>query len=389
MNDYHSLVIDDSSAVDVGAAKQDLDTAIELALKTAPEPPPAASENEWFDYSVRVQRHLNDHGLVGLEWPARYGGRELDPVTAAAVMRTLGTAGVPELANYVGIDVLAPVLIEYLDSGRLARWLPAMAAATEIWCQLFSEPEAGSDLASLRTRARRDGEGWVVSGQKVWSTWAHHATWGVLLARTGTTESRHRGITAFVVGMNSPGVTVRPLRTMTGTSHFAEVFLDEVRLPADSVIGGVGMGWPVTMQILDHERGSYPASRASLLRRAFARLREGRQDQLTTQSRAELGRIEVRLDALDAVVDTLISRLAAGQPLGADAAVSKVLLSRTEQLLYDACFARSGDDGLFWDGEVVPQDVQEYLYSIAATIYGGARNIQLNIIAERGLGLPR
>ena len=389
MNHYHSLVIDDSSALAPAASWPDIEAAIELALTTAPAEPVAATEGEWFDYSVRMQRHLNDHGLVGLEWPAEYGGRGLDPVAAARVMRRLSVAGVPELANYVGIDVLAPVLIELMDGVRLARWLPAMAAATEVWCQLFSEPEAGSDLASLRTRAEPDGDGWRVSGQKVWSTWAHYATWGVLLARTGTTESRHRGITAFVVDMSTPGIDVRPLRTMTGTAHFAEVFLDDVRLPADAVIGEVGRGWAVTMQFLDHERGSYPASRAGLLRRAYTQLRDRLPAGLAPEAAARLGRIEVRLDALDALASTLIGRLAAGEPLGPDAAVSKVLLSRTEQLLYDEIFAHSGDDGLFWAGESVPRDIQDYLYSIAATIYGGARNIQLNIIAERGLGLPR
>jgi alkylation response protein AidB-like acyl-CoA dehydrogenase len=389
MNDYHRLVTHDPSAPSADTGRSTLDAAITAALQTAPEPPHNATEDEWFDYSIAIQRHLNDHGLVGLEWPVRYGGRGLDPVTAAAVMRTLGAAGVPELANYVGIDVLAPVLIDYMDASRLASWLPAMAAATEIWCQLFSEPDAGSDLASLRTRARPDGDGWLVTGQKVWSTWAHRAAWGVLLARTGSADSRHRGITAFVVDMHSPGIMIRPLRTMTGTSHFAEVFLDEVRLPADSVIGEVGRGWQVTMQILDHERGSYPASRASLLRRAYARLLDRLPGEPTPELAAELGAIQVRLNALDALVDTLVSRLAAGQALGSDAAVSKVLLSRTEQRLYDASFACAGDDGLFWDGAIIPHDVQEYLYSIAATIYGGARNIQLNIIAERGLGLPR
>jgi alkylation response protein AidB-like acyl-CoA dehydrogenase len=233
MNHYHSLVIDDSSAPAADAGLLDLGATIETALRTAPKPPPDATEDEWFSYSVAVQRHLHDYRLVGLEWPEQYGGRALDPVAAAGVMRRLGAAGVPELANYVGIDVLAPVLIDYMDADRLGRWLPAMASA------------------------------------------------------------------------------------------------------------------------------------------------------------AELGRIEARLNALDALVDTLVRRLADGQALGADAAVSKVLLSRTEQLLYDTSFAWSGDDGLFWDGEMVPHDVQEYLYSIAATIYGGARNIQLNIIAERGLGLPR
>jgi alkylation response protein AidB-like acyl-CoA dehydrogenase len=389
MNDYHSLVTDDSSAPGPQASWPDLDAAIAMAITTAPAQPEAASEDEWFDYSVRMQRHLNDYGLVGLEWPAEYGGRGLDPVAAAGVMRRLSVAGVPELANYVGIDVLAPVLIELMEPARLARWLPAMAAATEVWCQLFSEPEAGSDLASLRCKAEPDGDGWRVSGQKVWSTWAHYATWGVLLARTGTTESRHRGITAFVVDMSTPGIDVRPLRTMTGTAHFAEVFLDDVRLPGDAVIGEVGRGWAVTMQFLDHERGSYPASRGGLLRRAYLQLRNQVPAGLPPEAAARLGRIEVRLDALDALAGALIGRMAAGETLGPDAAVSKVLLSRTEQLLYDEIFAWSADGGLFWPGQAVPRVIQDYLYSIAATIYGGARNIQLNIIAERGLGLPR
>jgi alkylation response protein AidB-like acyl-CoA dehydrogenase len=389
MNHYHNIVIAESPAPHRFVDLPDLGVAVEQALKTAPQAPPNATEDEWFAYSVRIQRHLYDYRLVGLEWPEQFGGRGLDPVAAAGVMRTLGTAGIPELANYVGIDVLAPVLIEYMDVARLRTWLPAMASAAEIWCQLFSEPDAGSDLASLRTRARPDGDGWRVSGQKVWSTWAHHATWAVLLARTGTAESRHRGITAFVLDMRSPGVTTRPLRTMTGTSHFAEVFLDDVWLPGDGVIGQVGAGWPVTMQIFDHERGSYPASRASLLRRAYAKLLGSLPAGLAPDSLAALGRIEVRLNALDAVVDGLLRRLADGQALGADAAVSKVLLSRTEQLIYDTAFDWSGDDGLFWDGDLIPRDVQEYLYSIAATIYGGAHNIQLNIISERGLGLPR
>ena len=367
----------------------DLATAISEALATAPAAPERAGEDEWFAYLVRLQQHLDDYGLVGLEWPQEYGGRGLDPVAAAEVMRTLGRAGIPELANFVAVDVLAPVLIEHMPTARLRQWLPAMASATEIWCQLFSEPDAGSDLASLRTRATPDGDGWLVSGQKIWSTWAQHATWAVLLARTGTAESRHRGITAFVLDMASPGITTRPLRTMTGTAHFAEVFLDDVRVPPEAVIGSLNGGWPVTMQVFDHERGSYPASRASLIWREFTRLRDQPMATVSPDRLAELGRIEARLTALDTLVDTLVSRLAAGQPLGADAAVSKVLLSRTEQRLYDASFAAAGDDALFWDGDIVPHEVQEYLYSIAATIYGGARNIQLNIIAERALGLPR
>jgi alkylation response protein AidB-like acyl-CoA dehydrogenase len=370
-------------------SSDDLDGVIADALATLPPEPEAADEDEWFAYTVRVQRHLHQHGLVGLEWPTRYGGRGLDPVQAAGVMRALGAAGVPELANFVGIDVLAPVLIEHVDPSRLEQLLPAMAAADEIWCQLFSEPEAGSDLAGLRTHAQPVEDGWLVTGEKVWSTWAHHARWGVLLARTGSVASRHRGITAFVVDMRSPGITTRPLRTMTGEAHFSEVFLDEVHLPADSVIGEVGGGWRITMSILDHERGTYPASRASVLRRAFGRLVASLGADPPESVRVRLGRIQVRLDALDAVVDDVVARMAAGADLGADPAICKVLLSRTEQLLYDTVYGFLGDAGIVWAAGPIPRVVQGYLYSVAATIYGGARNIQLNVIGERGLGLPR
>lgn len=361
---------------------------MDAALATIPPAPTRPGEDAWFAHAVDVQRHLDAYGLVGLEWPQPYG-RGLDPVRACEVRRRFGAAGVPELANFVGIDVLAPVLIETVEAERLAAWLPAMAAADEIWCQLFSEPDAGSDLASLRTKASPVDGGWLVSGQKVWSTWAHHACWGVLLARTGTTESRHRGITAFVVDMASPGVTIRPLRTMTGTSHFSEVFLDDVFVPTANLIGAVDGGWRITMNVLEHERGSYPGSRSSILRRAYHRLLASLPPEPPEPVRLELARIRVRLDALDALVNTIVSRMAAGTDLGADPAIAKVLLSRTEQRLYDFVFTMLGDAGLIWASDEIPHDVQDYLYSIAATIYGGTRNIQLNIIGERGLGLPR
>lgn len=364
-----------------------VDDAVSAALADVPVAPPTADEDEWFAYTVRVQRHLYEHGLVGLQWPERYGGRALDPVQAADVMRRLGAAGIPEMANFVGIDVLAPVLIEHLDADRLERWLPALAAADEIWCQLFSEPDAGSDLASLRTSARRTDDGWVIDGQKVWSTWAHYATWGVLLARTGAPA--HRGITAFVLDMRTPGITTRPVRTMTGAAHFSEVFFDGVVLPLDNVIGEVDGGWQITMSILEHERGTYPGSRASVLRRAFGRLVASIPADAADAVRLRLARIRARLDALDAMVNTVVRRVADGTPLGTDSAVAKVLLSRTEQLLYDTVYECLADGGVVWEGAGIPHDVQEYLYSIAATIYGGARNIQLNIIGERGLGLPR
>jgi alkylation response protein AidB-like acyl-CoA dehydrogenase len=372
------------------AGRRAIDSAIDEALATTPPAPRGFGELERFEYSRTVQRHLHGHGLVGLEWPAEYGGRNLDPADAVHALRRLAGAGIPELANYVAIDVLSPALIEFMPAAKLRRWLPPMAEATEIWCQMFSEPDAGSDLASLRTQAVRTDAGWLVNGQKVWSTWAHYAQWGVLLARTGTTESRHRGITAFVVDMASDGILTRPIRTMTGTAHFSEVFFTDVVLPADAVIGEIDGGWGVAMKVLEHERGAYPASRAAILRRALAAMLDHVGDRRDAEMSTRIGRIQARLNALDALVDIFINRLAAGRRVGPDAATAKLLLSRTEQLLFDTFFEVLGPDAVMWDGvEELPLDIQEFLYSVAATIYGGARNIQLNLIGERRLGLAR
>lgn len=150
--------------------------------------------------------------------------------------------GAPEIANYIAIEVLSPALLYYVDEDRLDRWLPPMASADELWCQLFSEPEAGSDLASLRCRAEPSGDGWTISGQKIWSTWGQYAKQGLILARTGTTEERHRGLTAFVIDMKSPGVDARPLVAMTEDAEFAEVFLDGVPVDRDGLVGEVGQG---------------------------------------------------------------------------------------------------------------------------------------------------
>ena len=203
------------------------------------------SVDEQFKYLVDFEHRLHDAGLAAVAWPTEYGGRGMSPLEYAIVCDELGRAEAPEVINFVGIDVIAPALLVYADAEQLATWLPLMASAEEIWCQLFSEPDAGSDLASLRTRAEKTDAGWTINGQKVWSTWAQFATWGLLLARTGTAEDRHRGITAFVIDMATPGIDVRPLTTMTGSAEFAEVFFDNVELPDTALLGELGGGWQV------------------------------------------------------------------------------------------------------------------------------------------------
>ncbi len=184
-------------------------------------------------------------------------GRGLPAGEAIVVLEELGRLRSPELINFVAVEVIAPALMAFVDDERLTRWLPTMASAEEVWCQLFSEPDAGSDLSSLRTRAVPDGDGWLITGRKMWSTWGQFADLGLLLARTGTLESRHRGVSAFVIDMRQPGVEVRPLVTMTGAAEFAEVTFDEVPVASDRLVGEVDRGWAVALHMLANERGPY------------------------------------------------------------------------------------------------------------------------------------
>ena len=340
---------------------------------------------------VDFQAGLHRAGLAVVSWPARYGGRGLDPGCAAVVARRLGQFGAPELANFVGIEVLGPALLRFATEDQLERWLPSMADATEIWCQLFSEPDAGSDLAALRTTARRsdnDG-GWIVSGSKVWSTWGHLARWGLLLARTGTTEERHRGITAFVVEMGAPGIGARPLRAMTGRAEFAEVFFDEVPLPDSAVVGEVGHGWDVTLHILGSERGPYAVRRAAVIRAALdGVLRAVRGRRVSADLRDEVTRAVITVRLLDQRIEAVVADLAEGRYPGPEAAITKLMLTRAEQDVMAVAHRMEGLGGLAWVGEASAAN-GDYLYSVAASIYGGSAQIQRNLIGERLLGLPR
>jgi alkylation response protein AidB-like acyl-CoA dehydrogenase len=338
---------------------------------------------------VEFQRQLNDAGLAVVSWPAHYGGRDLDAGAAAVVAKRLGELGAPELANFVGIEVLAPAMLRFADKADLARWLPAMAAADELWCQMFSEPDAGSDLAALRTTGHRDGDGWRINGTKIWSTWGHLARWGLALVRTGTTADRHRGITAFVIDMRSEGVQARPLRAMTGRAEFAEVFLDDVFVPAEAVIGEVNKGWEVTLHILGSERGPYAVRRAAVVRAVLDRvLGHASQTRLGPLEREELVRAVTAVRLLDLRIDAVVEELSQGRYPGPEAAITKVLLTRAEQQVMALAHRVHALAGVAWLG-AAPPAVGDFLYSVAASIYGGSDQIQHNLIGERLLGLSR
>src|SRR6201995_2235290 len=205
-------------------------------------------------------------GYVGRAWPSEFGGGGRPPVEQIIVDQELAAAGAPEFVNIVGLDVLGPSLLRFGSDDQRRRYIPPILSAEEIWCQGFSEPEAGSDLASLRTRAAKDGDNYVINGQKTWVSWGQYATWCGLLARTDDSVPRHRGISMLIVDMSSPGVEVRPMTQITGHAEFSQLFLDDVVVPKENLLGALGDGWKIAMHTLGHERGTAALPRQVKLR---------------------------------------------------------------------------------------------------------------------------
>jgi alkylation response protein AidB-like acyl-CoA dehydrogenase len=355
-----------------------------------PEPRHESTDDQ-FKFLVTFEQHLNDAGLAAVAWPTEYGGRGLGPVEYAIVCDELGRARAPEVINFVGIDVIAPALLVYADPEQLAAWLPRMASADEIWCQMFSEPDAGSDLTSLRTRAERTPQGWRINGQKVWSTWAQYATWGLLLARTGTQEERHRGISAFVFDMATPGIEVRSLQTMTGSAEFAEIFFDNVELPEGALMGELGHGWDVAQVMLTAERGPYAIRRSAVLRGALTGLHQLGANNTDPLTRQRIAEATIAMELLDLRIADVVTTLERNEQVGPDSALIKLLLGQVEQTIFSVALELIGPRAMAAEPEDAGTEawVERYLYSRASTIYGGTQQIQRNLVGERILGLPR
>ncbi|MGW1716528.1 acyl-CoA dehydrogenase family protein [Streptomyces sp. NPDC002156] len=355
----------------------------------APEPALMPAIREW-------TAKLYGAGFLGIDWPAEYGGRPdahpLEPFVVAeeiARARTWPPVGAASLAS-------GALLVFGTDDQR-ARFLPRIRACVDVWCQLFSEPEAGSDLASLRTRARLEGEGddavFVVDGQKVWTTNGQHADMGYLLARTDGDAPKHKGITAFALDMRSPGVEIRPLREITGTTDFNEVFLDGVRIPAANVIGRVNDGWRVAMSSLGRERSGVAARGAELFAVLddLVRLAGGSLEDSAT--RQAVGELAARVQVNAAMISMAQSRMLHGAEEPADALLGKIFFSELNHDLADFGVRLQGTEGLLVEGDAGVlaggwwQDA--HLYSRAFTIAGGANEVLRTQVAERGLGLPR
>lgn len=340
-----------------------------------------------------LQRALFDAGLAWPRGPVEYGGAGLDDATAGRLVAVAREYELPDMnCLLVGHQIVAPAVLAFGTDTQRRRWLPALWRADVVGCQLFSEPEAGSDLASLRATAVRDGDVWRVNGQKVWSSGAHFSHVGELLARTDPDPSqRHRGLTMFLVDMDQPGVAVRPLRQMNGSDHFCEVFLDDVVVPDDRRIGAVGQGWAVAQTSLTSERDGFGDDQGHLFRQPLERLvalvrhRGLAHDPLVRNRVAEAY-------SRDLVARLLAERLRSAPDVlaGAGASLVKVLATETDWQLAQTAAAVLGPAVVADGGEWGHYAWSQMVLSVAAPrIAGGTNEIQRNIVAERALGLPR
>jgi alkylation response protein AidB-like acyl-CoA dehydrogenase len=344
-----------------------------------------------------------DAGLAAVHYPVGHGGLGLPRSLQQAAEEQFARAGAPPPApgrNVIGLGMAAPTIIAFGTDEQMDRWLKPLWLAEEIWCQLFSEPGAGSDLANLSTRAVRDGDDWVVSGQKVWTSLAHHARWALLLARTDPDAAKHAGLTYFVLDMHAPGVEVRPLRQLTGEAEFNEVFITDARVPDASRLGEVGAGWKVANATLMNERVAIGAAGAvpregGMIGSAARAWREHPQAR-TPELHQRLLRLWARAEVARLAGERLRQQLASGQP-GPDGSAVKLTYALLNQEISGFEIELAGADGLTYDDWTMRRagssdysrgPAYRYLRSKGNSIEGGTSEILRNIIAERVLGLP-
>lgn len=332
-----------------------------------------------------VKRLAYDAGFGRWGWPERVGGLGGYPLYRALLGERLTAEGFVQPGGWSMTEVLAPTMIAFAPAQLAAEVVPLLLRGEEHWCQGFSESGTGSNLAALSCKAVRTDDGWLVNGQKVWTSHAHLSDRCVLLTRTATRESLHRGITALFVDMDTPGITVRPLETMHGVDEFCEVFFEDVLVPADRLLGEVDGGWAVAMDLLPYERSTALWHRGAYLRRRFEELLDtAAPDALDPR---DVGDVALQLFALRAVSRGTQHRLSGGDRLGPETSVDKLLLGMTEQAVYDLAADGIAERVVAGDDPASARWRADFLYSRAATIYGGTAEIQRNVLARRVLGL--
>lgn len=362
-----------------------------------PDPPlPSPVTPESFAAHVAFEQRLFDAGYAAIDWPPEFGGRGADVVEQAIFEEEYVRAGGPERVTVVGRNLMGPTLMVHGTPEQQRRWLPDILAARTVWVQGYSEPEAGSDLASLRTRAVRENDELVVTGQKIWSSYGPYGDWIFALVRTDPQAERHAGLTFVTLRLDTPGVDVRPITMPDGHAGFAEVFFDGARLPVSQVIGEIDDGWRVAMTALEFERDA-PAAAPATYERALAELVDiararGLAEDLAVADR--LGELAVRVETYRLHALRSLSRLGAGRSLGAASSMTKLLWSELERDLFELGMELLGPEAeILDDPHPVLADARDwhsrYWYARAATIYAGTSEIQRNILARRVLGLPR
>jgi alkylation response protein AidB-like acyl-CoA dehydrogenase len=372
--------------------------------ESVPKLPPKPPADDWPArriYDTGWQRRLYEAGFAGIDWPQSVGGRGASPVEQLIYIEELERAHAPYVGmNFVGLLHAGPTIAVEGTEEQRQRWLRPILQGEAVWCQGFSEPNAGSDLAALRTKAVRDGDEYVVSGQKIWTSYAEVADNCELLVRTGPESSGNRGITWLVMPMDLPGIEVRPLRTIAGSTEFAELFLDEVRIPVANRVGDENDGWRVTMVTFSFERGT---AFVSELFQSIELLRELRDASEATgawedpETRRRIGRLGAELDALWALVRRNVSEATAGSVPGIGASIFKLAISELRQRLGELGMAIIGPAGLVRDPVIGPWSpeldsgelVNTWIHGFSRTIAAGTSQIQRNIVAERILGLPK
>jgi alkylation response protein AidB-like acyl-CoA dehydrogenase len=346
-----------------------------------------AAHREW-------ERRLFEGGWGVVPWPVEYGGRGADLIEWLLFEEEYYRAGCPYRLNQNGLFLLGPTLMEYGTPEQQARFLPPMGAGKEIWAQGWSEPNAGSDMAAIRARADRDGDHWVINGQKTWSTRAVFADWLFGMFRTDPDSQRHHGLSFVLVPLDAEGVTVRPIRQLNGEPGFAEVFFDDVRVPIElNTLGEVRQGWQVAMATAGFERGVSLRSpgRFNAAARRLAELARGRSEDLPPALAREVARVVTRTQAYDLFTYRTVCSVLAGGDVGPEASVNKIFWSEMDRELNRTALRLLGPAAALGPDapDAVDPWLDRFLFSLSGPIYAGTNEIQRNIIAERVLGLPR
>src|SRR5438874_3000456 len=354
-----------------------------LEANVPAEPLASFDTREGFEQHRAWERKLHDAGWAVVSWPVEYGGRGVNLVEWLIFEEEYYRAGGPGRVGQNGLFLLGPTLMDFGTPEQKARFLPRMAAADDIWCQGWSEPNAGSDLASLQARAERDGDDWVLHGQKTWCSRGAFADWMFGLFRTDPDSERHRGLSMILVPLHAPGVTVRPIVQLDGETGFAEVFLDGARVPVDgNTLGPVNEGWKVAMSTAGFERGLYLRSPGRFLATA-KRLQDllQRNPNAPEMLRDQVTRAWMDAEAYRLFTYWVVSRVAEGGTIGAESSLNKLFWSEMDLAMHETALALGGAREPRW--------VDGFLFAQAGPIYAGTNEIQRNIIAERVLGLPR